>query len=52
MAILNKLTWIDSAALTRFILSAQMRGTDAHICTPRPFRFCLRNEMIYLPLIL
>ncbi len=25
MAILNKLTWIDSAALTRFILSAQVR---------------------------
>jgi hypothetical protein len=26
MAILNKLTWIDSSALTRFILSAQVRG--------------------------
>jgi hypothetical protein len=25
MAILNKLTWIDSSALTRFILSAQVR---------------------------
>jgi geranylgeranyl transferase type-2 subunit beta len=29
MAILNKLTWIDSAALTRFILSAQVRGVRA-----------------------
>jgi hypothetical protein len=29
MAILNKLTWIDSAALTRFILSAQVRGQRA-----------------------
>jgi hypothetical protein len=28
MAILNKLTWIDSAALTRFILSAQVRERD------------------------
>ena len=34
MAILNKLTWIDSAALTRFILSAQVRETDAY-----PFLF-------------
>jgi hypothetical protein len=25
MAILNKLTWIDRGALTRFILSAQVR---------------------------
>jgi hypothetical protein len=33
MAILNKLTWIDSAALTRFILSAQVRERMA----PRPF---------------
>jgi hypothetical protein len=29
MAILNKLTWIDSSALTRFILSAQVCG-DRH----------------------
>jgi hypothetical protein len=40
MAILNKLTWVDSAALTRFILSAQVRGIDAR-------SFCLRNDMIY-----
>ena len=26
LAILDKLTWIDSAALTRFILSAQVRA--------------------------
>jgi hypothetical protein len=29
MAILNKLTWIDSAALTRFILSAQVRDSSS-----------------------
>ena len=29
MAILSKLTWIDSAALTRFILSAQVREAYA-----------------------
>jgi hypothetical protein len=43
MAILNKLTWIDSSALTRFILSAQVRGHSFHhpaslvVCV-----FCLR----------
>jgi geranylgeranyl transferase type-2 subunit beta len=38
MAILNKLTWIDSAALTRFILSAQVRGTTRALCS---FLFCV-----------
>ena len=43
MAILNKLTWIDSSALTRFILSAQVCGKPTlvrpseliHVRTPR-----------------
>jgi hypothetical protein len=52
MAILNKLTWIDSTALTRFILSAQVRE---RMDAPRPshsFLFVflslrLRNETTY-----
>jgi hypothetical protein len=34
MAILNKLTWIDSSALTGFILSAQVRCVDTSFSHP------------------
>ena len=45
MAILNKLTWIDSAALTRFILSAQVRNRMYGCSTPRLFCvLCLSEE--------
>jgi geranylgeranyl transferase type-2 subunit beta len=45
MAILNKLTWIDSAALTRFILSAQVRERILFVL----FFFCFRNhDIIYV----
>jgi len=37
MAILNKLTWIDSAALTRFILSAQVREERMLLCRASSF---------------
>ena len=50
MAILNKLTWIDSAALTRFILSAQVRANERTDVLFVPFLgpiLCLTNEMIY-----
>ena len=42
MAILNKLTWIDSSALTRFILSAQVRGHSFHPRSSFCVSFCLR----------
>ena len=46
MAILNKLTWIDSSALTRFILSAQVRSqTDTGFSFGV---FCLANDMFYV----
>lgn len=33
MAILDKLTWIDGSALTRFILSAQVRSAHTRFCS-------------------
>ena len=52
MAILNKLTWIDSSALTRFILSAQVRGHSFFIpallfvCLSFCLRFYVRTQRV------